>query len=208
MRDPYSDMDTTPVAYKVRMDRAPHSIIFLGSTSCFSLNMVVSADLTTRQVAQKDVWGNLQAQNGQSSDLLFGNSKCTLGRSPSCIIHIPQEQISKYSYVREVAGGVLIPCLGACHAVIEWDGRKRLGSASLKDQQSTNGTWLNGWKLNPEDHKGAPLRHGDVITFGDRTAIRSDDICLSMDSTISDKSHLQYGYPHSIHVPLQSQLGG
>jgi pSer/pThr/pTyr-binding forkhead associated (FHA) protein len=65
-----------------------------------------------------------------------------VGRAPDSAVHLDQPEISRQ------------------HARIFWDGER----ITVSDLASTNGTFINGWRLEPNATK--PLVPGDEISFG------------------------------------------
>lgn len=73
-----------------------------------------------------------------------GNEALTIGRLPDCDVVVDDPSVSKR------------------HAVLRWDAEKKV--SSLKDLDSTNGTFLNASvRLSSE----LELRDGDIVSFGD-----------------------------------------
>lgn len=74
--------------------------------------------------------------------------------------------IKPITRIGRVAGQneIVIPpqTISTQHAAIRYENNKFL----LEDLRSTNGTYLNGKKLSPEERSGSPLKHGDLIRFG------------------------------------------
>jgi Inner membrane component of T3SS, cytoplasmic domain/Domain of unknown function (DUF1707) len=72
----------------------------------------------------------------------------TIGREPSCDMTLADESVSRWHASLELgAGGWLLTDLG-----------------------STNGTRLNGWRVNGQ----MPVRPGDMVSFGASTFVLSD----------------------------------
>lgn len=67
----------------------------------------------------------------------------TVGRAPDCDLVIDDPSVSKH------------------HATLSWDGKNR--RVLIEDQKSSNGTHLNGEKLNMK----MGVKDGDTISFGD-----------------------------------------
>jgi hypothetical protein len=69
----------------------------------------------------------------------------TVGRSPDCDVVVEDPSVSKH------------------HASLVWNSRSR--RVIVQDQQSSNGTHLNGEKLNLNTKMG--VKDGDTLTFGE-----------------------------------------
>ena len=95
------------------------------------------------------------AEGAPSSYLIFNKkkinlvAKMTLGRNPDCSIVIDNKLASRY------------------HATIQ----KIRDAYFLKDEKSTNGTFLNGHRIPPDKH--IKLNPGDKITIGATTLVMS-----------------------------------
>lgn len=75
---------------------------------------------------------------------LKGTDELTVGRAPDCDLVLDDPSVSKR------------------HAILRWDDQRNV--CSLEDQQSTNGTYLNG---SVRVQKAVGLRDGDIISFGE-----------------------------------------
>jgi hypothetical protein len=169
---------------------------------------MMSSDQITREGNHKDIWGILQKKHGRRFDLHMTKPLYELGRAPSCDVKMSLEQISELlypSHLREESP-FTERFVGGKHAILEWDGHRRVDSAVVKDANSLNGTWINGRRIDSGDRGGTLLKHGDVITFGHPAADRSDDIGtlrFFASRCASDLPNLSV----RIHFPLQSRLG-
>lgn len=94
---------------------------------------------------------------------VLGEQGCTLGRASDCTIVVGR------------------PFASRLHARIHWDGHYFV----LSDNQSANGTYVNGRRLQSE-HK---LKHGDEIGLGDPTGLVT---YFDEDKTVQPKSRLRF----------------
>jgi len=115
----------------------------------FSLNVKQDSDIRkTKVVKTDDVAGNVVLsgwlvsfdRKSEGEDFRIMSGENIIGASPACNVHIDYDTVSSR------------------HAVINY----RDSGFYIRDLGSTNGTLLNGMKLDGE----MPLNDGDNITFG------------------------------------------
>ncbi len=118
----------------------------------------VDSDIGNPAEAQKmiagklDTWGNLHLlETGQMLPLSDRN-EFTLGRISEGQPIMPDIDLSPY---HAYAGGV-----SRLHAVL----RRNSNRVTIMDLGSSNGTYINGKRLEPNVEQ--TLRHGDIIVFG------------------------------------------
>jgi hypothetical protein len=75
---------------------------------------------------------------------LRGRGPLCIGRDPNCVVQASDAFVS------------------ACHARLEWDAAA--GGWWIADNDSRNGTWLNGERV-----ARSPLRDGDMVRVGNST---------------------------------------